>query len=172
MLEWAGATLIFCEIDQNPDLTGIGICFVCYQHIYSDICHQHFMPHRAINYIIERFGYFLVFHSINYHSIYYRTLHKVTKTLNKVIIARWNILKCQWHMSKYTHNKAHSFIKCQQAIRMIISKPLACTTLNFADSSQNKYQFLSCLDFGQFYKCGSCSLKYTISPNVLVSLFW
>ena len=38
------------------------------------------MPHRAINYIIERFGYFLVF-----HSIYYRTHQKVTKTLNKVI---------------------------------------------------------------------------------------
>ena len=53
--------------------------------VYSDICHRHFMPHRAINYIIERFGYFLVFHSINYHSIYYRTHQKVTKTLNKVI---------------------------------------------------------------------------------------
>ena len=48
--------------------------------VYSDICHRHFMPHRAINYIIECFGYFLVF-----HSIYYRTHQKVTKTLNKVI---------------------------------------------------------------------------------------
>ena len=38
------------------------------------------MLHRAINYIIERFGYFLVFHSINY-----RTHQKVTKALNKVI---------------------------------------------------------------------------------------
>ena len=27
------------------------------------------MLNRAINYIIERFGYFLVFHSINYHSL-------------------------------------------------------------------------------------------------------
>ena len=72
-----------CEIDQNPGLTGIGICFVCYQQhweswkgfeliilvvwwqfmkehallcVYSDICHRHFMLHRAINYIIERFG--------------------------------------------------------------------------------------------------------------------
>ena len=138
-----------CEIDQNPGLTGIGICFVCYQQhweswkgfkiiilmvwwqvmkgyallgLYSDICHPHFMPHRAINYIIERLGYFLVFHSINYHSIYYRTHHKVTQTLNKVIIARWSIT-CRWHMSEYTHNKAHSFMKCHQTIGMIILKP-------------------------------------------------
>ena len=35
--------------------------------------------------LLSVFGYFLVFHSINYHSIYYRTHQKVTKTLNKVI---------------------------------------------------------------------------------------
>ena len=68
-------------------------------------------------------------------------------------------------MSEYTHTIAYSFKECQQTIRMIISKPF--TTLKFADSSQNKYQFLSSLDFGQFYKCGSCSLKHTIS-----SFFW
>ena len=43
------------------------------------------MPHREINSIFERFGYLLVFHSINYHSIYYRSHQKVTKTLNNVI---------------------------------------------------------------------------------------
>ena len=67
-------------------------------------------------YIIERFGYLLVFHSINY-----RTHQKVTKMLNN-IIARCNI-KCRWHMSDYTHNKAYFFIKCHQTIRMIILKP-------------------------------------------------
>ena len=44
------------------------------------------MLHRAINYIIEHFGYFLVFRSINnYYSIYYRTHQNVTKTRNKVV---------------------------------------------------------------------------------------
>ena len=107
---WVSRTHI-CEICQNPGLTGIGICFVCYQQNweswkgfeiglmtiyegiwyallceYSDICHRQFMLHWAINYIIERFWlYFLVFHNINYHSINYRTHQKVTKTLNKVI---------------------------------------------------------------------------------------
>ena len=39
----------------------------------------HFSLHRAINYIIERFGYyFLVFHSINYHSIFYRTHQSIS----------------------------------------------------------------------------------------------
>ena len=33
--------------------------------VYSDICHRHFMLHRAINYFIERFGYFLVCSVIN-----------------------------------------------------------------------------------------------------------
>ena len=47
---------------------------------HGRVCHRHFMLHRSINYIIERFGYFLVFHSINY-----RTHQKVPKTLNKVI---------------------------------------------------------------------------------------
>ena len=43
--------------------------------VYSDICHRHFMLHRAaISYIIERFGYFLVFHSINHSSIQYRQI--------------------------------------------------------------------------------------------------
>ena len=65
-------------------------------------------------------------------------------------------------MSECTHNKAYSFIMCHQTIRMIISKPFHDSQL-LADSSQNKCQFLSSLDFGQFYKCGSCSLKHTIS---------
>ena len=47
--------------------------------VYSDVCYQHFMLHWTINYIIEHFGYFLVFHSINYHSINDRTHQKVTK---------------------------------------------------------------------------------------------
>ena len=41
----------------------------------------------------------------------------------------------------------------------------AFSRLNVADSSQNKYQFLSSLDFGQFHKCGSCSLKHKISSD-------
>ena len=101
-----------CEIDQNPGLTGIGICSVCYQQnweswkgfeiiilmvwwhfmkkyallcVYSDICHQHFMLHRAINYFIERFGYFLVCSVINAVKINAVKHQKVTKTLNNVI---------------------------------------------------------------------------------------
>ena len=48
------------------------------------LCHRHFML-RAFNYIIERFGSFLVCHTINYHNTHYRTHQKGTKTLNKVI---------------------------------------------------------------------------------------
>ena len=33
--------------------------------VYSNICHRHFMLHRAIDYVIERFGYFLVCFVIN-----------------------------------------------------------------------------------------------------------
>ena len=32
-----------------------------------------------------------------------------------------------------------------------------------------KYQFLSSLDFGQFHKCGSCSLKHKILSDFWVS---
>ena len=53
--------------------------------VLSNICHRHLMLNRAINYIIVRFGYFLVFPSINYHSFKYRTHQKVTQTLNKVM---------------------------------------------------------------------------------------
>ena len=103
-----------CEIDQNPDLTGIGICSVCYLQnweswkgfeiiilmvwwhfmkkyvllcVYSDIhvCHRHFMLHRVINYFIERFGYFLVCSVINAVIINAVKDQKVTKTLNNVI---------------------------------------------------------------------------------------
>ena len=35
-------------------------------------------------------------------------------------------------------------------------------TLNFADTSQIKYQFLSSLDLGQCHKSGFCSLKHKI----------
>ena len=47
--------------------------------VYSDMGSRHFMLHRGINYIIERFGYLLVFHSIIYHSIHYRRHEKVSK---------------------------------------------------------------------------------------------
>ena len=71
-------------------------------------------------------------------------------------------------MSEYTRNKAYPFINCRQTIRIWKSQSLF-TTLNFADSSQNKYQFLSSPDFGQFHKRGSCSLKHTILSDLLVS---
>ena len=66
-------------------------------------------------------------------------------------------------MSEYTHNKAYPFIRISKIQSLF-------TTLNFADSSQNKYQFLSIPDFGQFDKRGSCSLKHTISSDFLVSI--
>ena len=112
MLEWAGAT--FVKIYQNPGLTGIGICFGCYQQnweswilglqnyhseflmtLYKRICfvvcifchmrHRHFMLHRAINYFIERFGYFLVCSVMSVVIINGVTHQKGTKTLNNVI---------------------------------------------------------------------------------------
>ena len=75
--------------------------------VYSDMCHRHFMPHRAINYIIERFGYLLVF-----HSIYYRTHQIVNKTLNKVINSSMKHNMSMAYMSEYTHNKAYYFMNC------------------------------------------------------------
>ena len=101
-----------CKIDQNPGLTGSGIWFCCYQQdweswkgfeiiilmvwwhfmkehallcVYSDICHRHFMLHRAINYFIERFGYILVCSVINAVISNVVNHQKVTKTLNNVI---------------------------------------------------------------------------------------
>ena len=53
--------------------------------VYSDICHRHFMLHRAINYFIERFGYFLVCSVINAVISNAVKHQKVTKTLNNVI---------------------------------------------------------------------------------------
>ena len=62
----------------------------------------------AFNYIIERFGYFLVFHSINYHNINYRTHQKVTKTLNKVINSS---MKHKMSMAyvRFIHTTKHIF---------------------------------------------------------------
>ena len=80
---------------------------------------------------IERLGYFLVCSVIN--AVKHQ---KVTKTLNKQFIARRSI-KCRWHMSEYIHSEAYSFINCHQTIIIIRS---LFTTLNVADSSQNKYQ--------------------------------
>ena len=95
--------------------------------VYSDICHRHFMPHRAINYIIECFGYFLVF-----HSIYYRTHQKVTKTLNKVINSSMKHKMSMAYVRIYTQQSIF-FIKCHQTIRMIISKPFHVSILLIAD---------------------------------------
>ena len=155
--------------------------------VYSDICHRHFMPHRAINYIIERFGYFLVFHSSNYHSIYYRTDQKVTKTLNNVIDSSMKHKMSMAYARIYTqqsiffhkvssdhqNDNFEAFSRLSMLLIADKTNTNSCqawifTTLNFADSRQNKYQFLSSLDFGQFHKCGSCSLKHTISSNCLV----
>ena len=53
---------------------------LCCVYILTYICHQHFMLHRAINYFIERFGYFFV------SSVIIAVKHqKITKTLNNVI---------------------------------------------------------------------------------------
>ena len=53
--------------------------------VYSDICHQHFMLHRAINYFIERFGYSLACSVINAVIINAVKHQKVTKTHSNVI---------------------------------------------------------------------------------------
>ena len=53
--------------------------------VYSDRCHRHFMLHRAINYFIEHFGYFLVCSVINAEIINAVKHQKVTTTLNNVI---------------------------------------------------------------------------------------
>ena len=53
--------------------------------VYSDICHRFFLLHRAINYFIERFCYFLVCSVINAVIINAVNHQQVTKTLNNVI---------------------------------------------------------------------------------------
>ena len=84
-----------------------------------NICHQHFMLHRAINYFIERFGYFSVC-SVMLNAVKHQ---KVTKTLNHVINSSMQHKLLMAYMSEYTHNNVYSFINCHQTIRMIISKP-------------------------------------------------
>ena len=159
-----------CEIDQNPGLTGIGICFVCYQQHweswkgfeitidglmtinericivvwwYPDISHRHFMLHWAINYIIERFGYFLVFHSINYHGINYRTHQKVTKTLNKVINSSMKHKMSMAYVRIYTQQSIF-FHKVSSDHHNDNFEAFSRLSI-LLDSSQNKYQFLSSL---------------------------
>ena len=51
--------------------------------VYSDICHQHFMHHRAINYLLSVFGKLLVCSVINAVIINAVKHQNVTKTLNK-----------------------------------------------------------------------------------------
>ena len=58
---------------------------LCVYYILT--CHRHFMLHRAINYFIERFGYFLVCSVINAVIINAVKHQKVTKSFNKVIIS-------------------------------------------------------------------------------------
>ena len=76
------------------------------------------MLHRAINYFIERFGYFLVCSLITAVIIFAVKHQKVTKTLNYVIDS-----SVQHKMSMAYVRIAYSFIKCHQTMRMIISKP-------------------------------------------------
>ena len=136
-----------CEIDQNPGLTGIGICSVCYQQnweswkgfeiiilmvwwhfmkkyallcVYSDICHRHFMPHRAMNYIIERFGVSPFQQSIFFHelSLDHQTNNFVAfSRLSMLLIAdKTNTNSCQaWILVNFTNvTPAHSSIQYRQ----------------------------------------------------------
>ena len=64
-------------------------------------------------------------------------------------------------MSAYTHNKAYSFINCHQNDKFEAFSRLS----NLLIAAKTKYQFLSSQDFGQFHKCGSCSLKHTVSSD-------
>ena len=78
--------------------------------------------------LLSVFGNFFVFHSMNYHSIYYTTHQKVTKTLNKVKKKKRINSLMRHKMSMAYQNKLYTqqsifFIKCHQTIRMIISKP-------------------------------------------------
>ena len=121
---------------------------------YSDTCHRHFMLHRAINYIIVRFGYFLVFHNINYHSINYKTHQQVTKTLNKVINSSM----------KHKMSMAYVRIYTQQSIFFHkVSSDYQNDNFEALAAKTNTNSCQACMDFGHFYKCGSCSLKHTIS---------
>ena len=68
---------------HSDDMTLMKECaLLC---VYSDRCLRHFMLHRAINYFIEHFGYFLVCSVINAEIINAVKHQKVTTTLNNVI---------------------------------------------------------------------------------------
>ena len=79
--------------------------------VYSDICHRHFMLHRAINYFIERFGYFLVCSVIN-AVIINAVKHQVTKTLNNVIDSSMRHKMSVAHVRIYTQQSINSFMNC------------------------------------------------------------
>ena len=109
MLEWAGATFVkLTKIQAWQELVFVlaaiskvesrekasKYILMVWWHfmkecallcVYSDICHRHVMLHWAINYFIERFGYFLVCSVINVVIINAVKHQKVTKTLNNVI---------------------------------------------------------------------------------------
>ena len=72
-----------CHSDGLMTIIYERICIVVC--IYSDICHRHFMLHRAIDYIMERFGYFLVCSLINVVIIIAVKHQQVTNMLNNVI---------------------------------------------------------------------------------------
>ena len=141
-----------CKIDQNPGLTGIGICFDYYQqsweswkgfkiiilivcwhfmkeyamvYVYSDICHWHFMLHRAIDYFIERFGYFLVCSVINAVIINAVKHQKVTKTLSNVSNSsmQHKMLMAYMYVRIYTQQSIFFHKLSSETIRMIISNP-------------------------------------------------
>ena len=147
MLEWAGATFVkFAKIQAWQELVFVLSAISNIErrekasklsfwwsddNLWKNVLCCVYILTYAINILccikllitlLSIFGYLLVFHSINYHSINYTTHQKVTKTPNNVINSSMK-KKCRWHMSEYTHNKAYSFMDCHQTIRMIISKP-------------------------------------------------
>ena len=127
-----------CEIDQNPGLTGICICFGCHQQnweswkgfklfilmivlmtvyerigfvvcIFWHICHRYFIHHQAIYYFIERFDYFLVCSVINVFVMWRSEQeYEWSQTIASVFFMAQGLLPVKLTHSTYTQSHTHT----------------------------------------------------------------
>ena len=105
--------------------------------------------------------------SINYHRINYRTHQKVTKTLNEVINSSMKHKMSMAYVRIYTQ-QCIFFHKLSSDHQNDNFEAFSRLSILLIAAKTNTNSCMSSLDFAQFYKCDSCSLKHY---NV-VKFFW
>ena len=181
MLEWAGATFVkLIEIQAWQELVFIlsaiskiesrekasKLSFWWSDDCLWKLCFAVYVFWHVLSTFYASWSYQLLYWAFDYClvcSVINAVKHqKVTNTLNNVTDSSMRHEMSVSYVRIYT--QILTWIYIRQSTLWFRS---LFTTLNVADSSQNKYQFLSSLDFGQFHK--TMCLLLTQAYNIAFS---